>query len=174
MKQFSLILLIAFATSTFAAGTGQTEKKPSKDMSAESQFTIFPIGCVEKGNKRTFIRLDAHYRNGLLGLDQWTHIWVLYWFDRNDTPARRATLQVHPRGNKQNPLTGVFATRSPARPNLIALSLCRLISVEGNQLEIESIDAFDQTPVIDIKPYAKGIDVPKSPIRIPDWAGPKE
>jgi tRNA (Thr-GGU) A37 N-methylase len=113
-----------------------------------------------------------------LGLEQWSHIWVFYWFDQNDTPEKRAVLQVHPRGNRNNPLTGVFATRSPMRPNLTALSLCRVVSIQGNDIEIEAIDAFDQTPVIDIKPYIQELDTPRDPIDAPGWmetcgAGPR-
>ncbi|MGD8590945.1 MAG: TrmO family methyltransferase, partial [Chromatiales bacterium] len=65
---------------------------------------------------------------------------------------RRAILQVHPRRNPANPLRGVFATRAPVRPNLIALSRCRVISVNDNLIEIDEIDAFPDTPVLDIKP----------------------
>ncbi|PVV25773.1 MAG: hypothetical protein B6D74_02610 [gamma proteobacterium symbiont of Ctena orbiculata] len=61
-------------------------------------------------------------------------------------------LQVHPRGNPDNPLRGVFATRAPVRPNLIALSRCRILSIVGNRIEIDDIDAFPDTPVLDIKP----------------------
>jgi tRNA (Thr-GGU) A37 N-methylase len=58
---------------------------------------------------------------------------------------------VHPRGNPDNPLRGVFATRSPFRPNLIALSQVKMVAVRGNLIEIEEIDAFADTPVLDIK-----------------------
>jgi tRNA (Thr-GGU) A37 N-methylase len=61
-------------------------------------------------------------------------------------------LQVHPRGNPANPLRGVFATRAPLRPNPIALSRCRVLGVRGNVIEIDGIDAFADTPVLDIKP----------------------
>ena len=80
-------------------------------------------------------------------------------------------MQVHPRGNPQNPLTGVFATRSPRRPNLVALSLCRVGGTRGNVIEIGGVDAFDQTPVIDIKPFAPGSDAPHESVNVPDWAG---
>jgi tRNA-Thr(GGU) m(6)t(6)A37 methyltransferase TsaA len=116
--------------------------------------------------------LEARCQGGLLGLEQWSHIWVFYWFDQNDTPEKRFTLQVHPRGNRDNPLTGVFATRSPMRPNLIALSLCRVVSIKGSDIEIESIDAFDQTPVVDIKPYVRGLDRPQGKLNAPKWADP--
>jgi tRNA (Thr-GGU) A37 N-methylase len=69
---------------------------------------------------------------------------------------RKEILQVHPRGNPENPLRGVFATRAPVRPNLIAISRCRVLSVEGRVIAIDDIDAFPDTPVLDIKPYDLG------------------
>jgi tRNA-Thr(GGU) m(6)t(6)A37 methyltransferase TsaA len=107
---------------------------------------------VRKADGRTTIELDDRYSPGLLGVDALESIWVLYWFDRNDTLQGRGILQVHPRGNPENPLRGVFATRAPVRPNLIALSRCRVLSVHDNVIEIEAIDAFPDTPVLDIKP----------------------
>ncbi|KPL20848.1 MAG: hypothetical protein AMJ75_11100 [Phycisphaerae bacterium SM1_79] len=95
--------------------------------------------------------LDKKYQPGLLGLEKHSHVTVVYWFDRNDTPEKRAILQVHPRGNRENPLTGVFATRSPFRPNLIAISKCNIISIQENVIEVEQIDAFDNSPVLDLK-----------------------
>lgn len=139
---------------------------------AKSQFMLAPVGRIERQGGRTFIRLEARYQDGLLGLEEWSHLWVFYWFDHNDTPEKRAVLQVHPRGNRKNPLTGVFATRSPMRPNLIALSLCRVISIDGTSVEIESIDAFDQTPVIDLKPYIPDLDNPHGECKTPKWAEP--
>lgn len=117
-----------------------------------STFAVHPIGYVRKAEGRTAIVLDDRYRPGLLGVDQLESIWVFYWFDRNDTPEQRAILQVHPRGDPANPLRGVFATRAPVRPNLIALSRCRVLSVKGSVIEIDDIDALPDTPVLDIKP----------------------
>ena len=116
--------------------------------------------------------LDKKYQPGLLGLAGFSHVHILWWFDQNDTPQKRSILQVHPRGDPKNPLTGVFATRSPVRPNLIALSLCKVISVRDNVVEVDKIDAFEGTPVLDIKPYAPGQDS-ASGIRVPEWARPK-
>ena len=113
---------------------------------------------MNKEAGRTRIILERKYEPGLLGLDRFSHIQVLYWFDRNDTPRERSILQVHPRGNKSNPLSGVFATRAPVRPNLIALSLCRIVSIRENIIVIDRIDAFPGTPVLDIKPYIPDID----------------
>jgi tRNA-Thr(GGU) m(6)t(6)A37 methyltransferase TsaA len=88
----------------------------------------------------------------LLGVDRLDAIWVLFLFDRNDDPARRSILQVHPRANPANPLRGVFATRAPVRPNLIGLTRVRILSVDGLRIEIDDIDAWDDTPVLDLKP----------------------
>ena len=115
-------------------------------------YEVWPIGWVRKADGRTFIEIDKRYQPALMGVEQLDSIWVLYWFDRNDTPEQRAILKVHPRGNPENPLRGVFATRSQVRPNLIALSRVRVLSVEDNIIEIGEIDAFADTPVLDIKP----------------------
>lgn len=115
-------------------------------------YEVRPVGWVRKSNGRTTIEIEAQYGPALLGVDDLDEIWVLYWFDRNDNPQERAILQVHPRANPDNPLRGVFATRAPVRPNLIALSRCRVLSVQGTTIEIDDIDAFADTPVLDIKP----------------------
>ena len=87
-----------------------------------------------------------------MGVEGLHSIWVLYWFDRNDTPERRSILRVHPRRNPENPVRGVFATRAPVRPNLIALSRVRVLAVREHIIEIDGIDAFPDTPVLDLKP----------------------
>lgn len=170
MKTICLLTILAIAALVLS-GEGREESKPSAVAKpGAGQLSLTPIGVVEKRKERTVIRLEPRYQDGLLGLDQWSHIWVLYWFDRNDTPEGRSVLQVHPRGNRDNPLTGVFATRSPRRPNLIGLSLCRVIAIKGTDIEIEGIDAFDQTPVIDIKPYSRDNDAPQGQTKAPAWA----
>ena len=115
-------------------------------------YQVHPIGWVRKHAGKTTIVVHEIYQSALLGVEELSSIWVLYWFDRNDTPERRSILQVHPRRNPANPLRGVFATRAPVRPNLIALSRCNIVSVQGNVIEIDYIDAFPDTPVLDIKP----------------------
>ena len=115
-------------------------------------FEVRPIGWVRKTDGRTIIEVETRYQPALLGVAELDSIWVLYWFDRHDTPAGRAVLQVHPRNDPDVPLRGVFATRAPFRPNLIALSRCRVIAVRGNVVEIDDIDALPDTPVLDIKP----------------------
>lgn len=115
-------------------------------------YTVRPIGWVRKEDGKTTIVVDERYEPAMLGIEQLSSIWVLYWFDRNDTPEQRSILQVHPRNDPANPLRGVFATRAPVRPNLIAMSRCNVLSVEGNVVVIDDIDAFADTPVLDIKP----------------------
>lgn len=130
---------------------------------------ILPIGVVRKeGATPAWIDIAPEYEQGLLGLENFSHITVLYWFDRNDTPESRRILRVHPRKNKANPLTGVFATHAPVRPNPIALTICKLLSMQGHRLCIETIDALDGSPVVDIKGYIppKGEELQA---RVPTW-----
>ena len=114
-------------------------------------YEVSLIGWVRKAEGRTTIEVERRYQPALLGVGELDEIWVLYWFDRNDNPEDRSVLQVHPRRNPDNPLRGVFATRAPVRPNLIALSRCRVLSVKDNVVEIDGIDAFADSPVLDIK-----------------------
>ena len=134
----------------------------------EERFYIFPVGVIKKQNKNVWIEIDEKYNAALLGLDEFSHMTVCYWFHKNDTPDKRNVMQVHPRGNKKNPLTGVFATHSPLRPNLIAISICKILSIDGNTIRIDKIDAFDGSPVIDIKCFIPS-SVSKSEINLPDW-----
>ncbi len=133
-----------------------------------TSFQLRPVGRVEIRGGETGVRIAPKYADALHGLEGFSHVWVFYWFDRNDTPQKRSTLKVHPRGNPRNPLTGVFATRSPARPNLIALTLCRVLSVKGTCLRIDAIDALDGSPVLDLKPYIPTIDA-RHDAKVPAW-----
>jgi tRNA-Thr(GGU) m(6)t(6)A37 methyltransferase TsaA len=119
---------------------------------ATPTYSMQPVGWIRKREGRSFIEIDRRYQSALLGVEQLRTLQVLWWFDRNDTPEKRAVLQVHPRGDMDRPLTGVFATRSPFRPNLIALSEVTVIAVRDNLIEIGPIDAWADTPVLDLKP----------------------
>jgi tRNA-Thr(GGU) m(6)t(6)A37 methyltransferase TsaA len=115
-------------------------------------FVLHPIGWIRKTKTTTRIVLYKKYQPGLMGFEELSEIWVLWWFNRNDNPHMRSTLRVHPKGDPANPLRGVFATRAPMRPNLIALSRCKIRSVKNNVIEIDEIDALPDTPVLDLKP----------------------
>jgi tRNA-Thr(GGU) m(6)t(6)A37 methyltransferase TsaA len=100
------------------------------------------------------IVIDPAYEPGLFRVAEKTHLFILCWFDRAD----RERLRVMP---PKNPVEhGVFATRSPDRPNPVSLSVVDLLRVEGCVLSVRGLDALDGTPVIDIKPFARDIDVP--------------
>jgi tRNA-Thr(GGU) m(6)t(6)A37 methyltransferase TsaA len=129
----------------------QQSEDPESTTMQEQSFSVYPIGKVVKEEGRSFIVLDERYVAGLKGLHEHSYVTVVYWFDRNDTPQKRAILEVHPRADKSNPLTGVFATHSPFRPNLIAISKCDIIEIRENIIEVKDIDAFDGTPVLDLK-----------------------
>jgi len=138
-------------------------------LAAEGTFAVHPVGTVVKTDDKTVLEILPKYRDALKGLDGFSHAIVLYWFDRNDTPEKRSILMVHPRGDQRNPLSGVFATRSPVRPNLIGMSVCKIRSIQDGRVFVESIDAFDQTPIIDLKPYISHIDCP-AVATVPEWA----
>jgi len=169
MGTSSLVLSVVVSMVFVQVQAMRTEKTEER---AARSFVVHPIGQVRKAGGRTLIVLEKKYQPGLLGLEGFSHIQVFWWFDKNDTPQKRSILQVHPRGDPKNPLTGVFAARAPVRPNLIALSLCKIVSVKANVVEVEKIDAFEGTPVLDIKPYAPGQDSATG-VKVPEWAKPK-
>ena len=131
-------------------------------------YYLKPVGIIRKSDEKVWIEIFDDFSDALLGLDGFSHLYVFYWFHQNDTPDKRQILQVHPRRDQNNPLTGVFATHSPIRPNLIAFTLCKISAIRGNQIEIDDMDADDGSPVIDIKCYIPG-SVPDSEVRLPDW-----
>jgi len=131
-------------------------------------ITLTPIGYVERDAddaglsgeelraRPARIVLDPSLTDGLLGLEPGSDIVVLFYLHR----AASDVLQVHPRGDPNRPLRGVFAVRSPVRPNPIALTTVRIERIEGNVLEVLGLDALDGSPALDIKSYAEGFDTP--------------
>lgn len=101
------------------------------------------------------IVIRPEFQDGLYRLDEKKYLFVLCWFDRADRTRLRA---IPPHDPVER---GVFATRSPDRPNPVSLSLVDLISVDGCVLTVRGLDALDRTPVIDIKPYAEDVDRPR-------------
>jgi len=153
LKSCSARVRLSFvALALIGLATGWTVPLATAAPVATPVYTMSPVGWVRKSGGRTFIEIERRYQPALMGVEELKSIWVLYWFDRNDSPEKRAVLQVHPRGDPERPLRGVFATRSPLRPNLIALSEARVLAVRDNVVEIDGIDAFADTPVLDLKP----------------------
>jgi tRNA-Thr(GGU) m(6)t(6)A37 methyltransferase TsaA len=165
MKRRSVVLAGVLAGALACPQSTKTDGARDQHLAT---LAMQPIGYVSKADGRTTIVLEEKYQPGLLGLNGFSHVYVLWWFSRNDTPQDRAVLQVHPRRDPENPLTGVFATRSPRRPNLIALTLCKIVSVKENVIEVETIDALPDIPVLDLKPLIPGYDSAQD-ARMPDW-----
>jgi tRNA-Thr(GGU) m(6)t(6)A37 methyltransferase TsaA len=101
-----------------------------------------------EGAPDAWLEVRPFAAEGLDGLAVGDHIVVVTWLHR----ARRDVLKVHPRSDRQRPLSGVFATRSPDRPNPLGLHRVTVRRVAGNRLRVGPIEAIDGTPVVDIKP----------------------
>ncbi len=128
----------------------------------KTSYTVEPIGVIHseltsceaaphqgnEGAPDAWLEVDATTAEGLEGLATGNEIILITWFHR----ARRDILKVHPRGDKNRPLTGVFSTRSPDRPNPLGLHRVKVLEVTGNKVKVGPIEAIDGTPVIDIKP----------------------
>ena len=112
------------------------------------------IGIVtETNNDNAIITIFPQYRPALEGVNSFSHIIILYWLHRNDSNVQRSILKVTPKRHKDAPEVGVFASRSPVRPNPIGLSVCQLLEITEKTLTILQFDAIEGTPIIDIKPY---------------------
>jgi tRNA-Thr(GGU) m(6)t(6)A37 methyltransferase TsaA len=134
----------------------------------EINYTLKPIGVIrstlvdlaaapkqgDEGTYEAWLELDAKFAQGLLGIKVGDELIVLTWLHRGE----RDVLQVHPRGNPNNPLTGVFATRSPHRPNPIGLHRVSVLEVAGERLKVAPIETIDGTPIVDIKPVLSEIN----------------
>ncbi|ABR56421.1 protein of unknown function UPF0066 [Methanococcus aeolicus Nankai-3] len=117
----------------------------------KSSFKIYAIGNINQIKDKTILNIFKEYSDGLAGLKEKTKISLLLWFDKSDTPEKRKILKVHPRGDTKKPIRGVFSTRSPFRPNPIAVYETDILKIEENKIYIDKIDAFENTPIIDIK-----------------------
>jgi len=128
-----------------------------------------PIGYVERRDpegltgdelrsRPACIVINPDLAEGLDGLRPGDDVLVLFWFHRSEGYA----LRVHPRGDPTYPMRGVFATRSPRRPNPIGATVAHILRIEGNVLEVIGLDAWDGSPVLDIKPYAPTFDRPQA------------
>jgi L-fuculose-phosphate aldolase len=93
------------------------------------------------------LEIFPEYQEGLDGIAAGQTIVVLFWLHK----SVRDVLKVYPRGDKTNGLRGVFSTRSPIRPNPIAISELKVLAIHGNHLEVSGLDILDGTPIIDIK-----------------------
>jgi len=111
--------------------------------------------------------IKKEYEDSLDGIEDFSHIMVLYW-SHNIGEEGRAVTKVHPAGKKHLPLVGVFATRSPSRPNPICSTTVELLERKKNILKVKGLDALDGSPIIDIKFHHPSYDAPSN-IKWPDW-----
>jgi tRNA-Thr(GGU) m(6)t(6)A37 methyltransferase TsaA len=101
------------------------------------------------------IVIYPEFCEGLYRLDEYTHLNILFWFHQRDDNEHRNVLRVVPRRHGETEERGVFASHSPSRPNPIGLTVVELVSIDGCVLMVKGLDAFEGSPVIDIKPYQK-------------------
>ena len=141
----------------------------------EKQIILKPIGIVQTDSADDEVKdktriskifIQKNLMEALDGIKGFSHLFVIFWL--HEIPdEKRSILKVHPRGKMDMPLLGVFATRTMLRPNPIGLTLVELIKAEGNVLTVRGLDAFDGTPILDIKPYDNWDMVEDA--KVPEW-----
>ena len=114
------------------------------------------------------IVLRPELAEALLGLDTYSHIYVLFWPHQISEEVRGSKPQLHPLDDEANPLQGVLATRSQIRFNPILVSAVPLLKVEKNVLQVRGLDAVDGSPVLDVKPYIAYFDC-IAEAKVPQW-----
>ncbi|MEJ2271271.1 MAG: tRNA (N6-threonylcarbamoyladenosine(37)-N6)-methyltransferase TrmO [Candidatus Bathyarchaeota archaeon] len=146
-----------------------------KLVSSFCTICLDPIGFVktkavgnEVRNKEVISQLilKENLIEALEGLEHFSHLFVIFWLNEISNEDRK-TLKVHPRARADMPLLGVFATRSPHRFNPIGLTRVKLLKIKDNILTVQGLDAFNGTPVLDIKPFDSW-DTTED-FKVPDW-----
>jgi tRNA-Thr(GGU) m(6)t(6)A37 methyltransferase TsaA len=141
----------------------------------QEKVVLKPIGYVKteavgdevKDKSRVSqIVLNVELVSALDGITGFSHVFVVFWMSQIPED-KRLILKVHPIGRMDMPLLGAFATRTNLRPNPIGLTLVELLKVEDNILTVRGLDAFDSTPVLDLKPYDSWDNAEKA--RVPEW-----
>jgi tRNA-Thr(GGU) m(6)t(6)A37 methyltransferase TsaA len=126
-----------------------------------NRFDVKPIGFVKRSDDNDNVKdrdltsqivLPWDLVEALDGIEEFSHVFIIFWMHRISDDEKKV-LQARPRGRSFISLRGVFATRTPNRPNPIGLTLVQLLKVENNILTVRGLDAFDGTPVLDIKPF---------------------
>lgn len=115
-------------------------------------------------NVTTELVINKRYVKGLDGIEEYSHIIVVYWMDKEE----RCHLRHHPQGRADVPFVGIFACRCPQRPNRIAMSTVKLLARKGNVLKVKGLDSLNGTPILDIKPHWPVYDVVKE-AKVPSW-----
>ncbi len=126
------------------------------------------VGIVTESGETSQIKIFSEYCEGVYKLEDFSHIMIFYWFHLRDNDVERATLRVTPKRHLGAPEVGVFASRSPSRPNPIGFCVAELMKVDGCKIIVRELDALEGSPIIDIKPYIPKTDAfPEA--RTPEW-----
>ena len=146
------------------------DSKNKKREQTMKSYILTPIGTVHTNENGFYIQLEKEYIPSLSGLEGFSYIQLLYWFDKCDTPNSRTKLTENKPYTNGPDILGTFATRSPERPNPIAVSSVYVtyIDHESGIIGLAYTDAFDGTPVLDIKPYTPSLDRVEEP-SVPEW-----
>lgn len=131
-------------------------------------FRVVPIGVVESVDGLARIRIFPEFCDGLYRLNEFSHAIILYWFHKRDSQEERRVLRVVPKRHLAKQAVGVSASRSPSHPNPIGLCAVRLVKVEDCILTVEGLDAFEGSPVVDVKPYLPRAGF-VSDVKVTDW-----
>lgn len=151
-------------------------------MSKQKPFEIFPIGKVEQTQSGLQLRIFEPYRKALTELEKFSHATVLWWCHYCDSEEYRQTLECQRPYKKGPDKIGIFATRSPVRPNPIAISSVAILGIDKTEgiIHVPWIDAMAGTPIIDLKPYhpcedrIRDVSVPQWCSHWPKWAEDSE
>jgi tRNA-Thr(GGU) m(6)t(6)A37 methyltransferase TsaA len=136
----------------------------------KSEVIVRFVGVVEEaGEQEGRIRVFSDFCAGLKGIDDFSHVIVLYWAHLRDSEEERKTTLVFPRRHGLNVEKGVFACRSPSRPNPINMCVVELLKVNDCTLTVKGLDAFKGSPIVDVKPYLPRADS-VAEARVPPWA----
>lgn len=138
-------------------------------MSKKRSFAFRTIGVVQKSGPVSEIMMFPQYCSGLQGLADFSHAVILYWFHLRDSKEERSVLSVVPRRHPGAPPVGVFASRSPSRPNPVGFCVVEIVRIMDCTLLVKGLDAFEGSPIIDIKPYLSRNDVILE-TKAPKWA----
>ena len=134
------------------------------------QFYVDPIGKVIMKEDEILIEVLSKYIPALKELDGFSHMNVFWWFSDFDNAQLRNTVEVQSPYKGSPELMGIFSTRSPIRPNPIALTTVQILNIdhENGIIHVPYIDAHDCSPVIDLKPYTPSLDRVENP-SVPEW-----
>lgn len=135
-----------------------------------NEIKLFPIGRIENNETSVRVVLDPKYAEGLSGLEEFSHVKLIWWEGGCDNETDRSVLTEERPYKKGPERLGVFALRSPERPNPIAVSNADIayVDVENGIVGIRFTDAFDGTPLLDLKPCTPSIDTVED-FRAPSW-----